>query len=294
MFKGLSLTVSMLLVASVATGCAIGRSPSDSSDGDEPPIGQLLNVNDLRTFALPLDPYIMSGENLSATTRAEHVLIRECVARFGFDYQLPPPPNPAVKGKERRYGISDENQAAVWGYHVPAEPDDSSGYVEPAGDVVAVITGRGRSSYGGQQVPEGGCVAEARRKLAESAPRPANERLADDLAGTSANRTHEHSQVKKATEGWSACMKKAGYEYSDPRKAINDPAFSGDVATPEEINVALADIRCKKESNFINVMATVETAYQKRALERNAAALAIIKENFDARERNAAAILAGQ
>jgi hypothetical protein len=89
-------------------------------------------------------------------------------------------------------------------------------------------------------------------------------------------------------------MKQSGLDYADPMKAIDDPAFRTPTASQREIQVAVADVRCKKATNFVNVMASVETAYQQRAVKTNADALKVIKENIAIRERNAATIPAAQ
>jgi hypothetical protein len=62
--------------------------------------------------------------------------------------------------------------------------------------------------------------------------------------------------------------------------------FAGQEPTVRELLVATADVQCKKESNLINVMASVETAYQQRALERNAEQLATVTQNIELREKN--------
>lgn len=285
------VVVVMPLVATVMTGCMGEQPRSDVSDTTEPAAAQLLNVTDLRTFELPLDPYRINRVNLSNSTKAEQLLVQRCLRRFGFDYQLPGPAAPAVVGAERRYGLADEASARARGYHfVPAAPVKNAELVTEA---KAVLLGEGQSSYGGQLVPEGGCAGEARRKLAEGAPKVENERLGDSLAAESFDRTSNDSRVQKVYGEWSACMRRAGYNYADPMKAVNDPQFVSSTATAREIAVATADVRCKNETNLINTMASIETAYQQRALERNAEALSVIQASITVREKNAAAVLAG-
>jgi hypothetical protein len=298
MRQGWSMAVVAVLVAVFAGGCAVGRrAGDDGSDAQEPATGRMLDVTDLRTFTLPLDPYRFTDANLPKNAKAEPVLIRQCMRGFGLDYEIPAAAAPTVVGAERRYGLADEEAAKVHGYHLPltSQPDrtgPSAKAAQPSAEAMAVLRGEGQSSYGGQRVPDGGCVGQARRKLAEGAPKVHDERLGDELARQSYFRTREDSRVQRANLEWSACMKQAGYDYADPFKAVNDPQFESEVATPREIAVAVVDVRCKKTSNLINVMASVETAYQQRALTRNTRALEVIKENMAARERNAAAVLA--
>jgi hypothetical protein len=280
-------------VGLVIAGCAVDR-PVGGSAAGEPVVGPLLEVTDLRTFTLPLDSFRMTAAGLRDTDRAQRALIQRCLRRFGFGYQLPAPSGQSVVvGDERRYGMADEEAAKARGYHVPDKQDNQS-YQDPPPDVSAVIQGSGQRSHHGVPVPAGGCTGEARRRLAEGTAEGQDEHLPDKLSLANFARTRADSRVRDANGKWSACMRQAGYDYPDPMKAIGDPAFQTPAASQREIGVAVADVRCKKATNFINVIASVETAYQQRAVQANADALAVIKRNLAIRERNAAAILAAQ
>jgi hypothetical protein len=283
---------SLAAVLAVASGCT--QSPErETANQGEPPIGALLVIADLSTFTLPLDPYRQARQNLDATTKAEGVLMRQCLRRFGFE---PPPdraPSAAATGYQQRYGITNGDQAAARGYHGPPRPAEEG----PSADVLspaaqAVMSGDGQRSYAGQQVPEGGCAGEARRKLAEGVPQVEDKNFGSYLASESWERSKVDSRVRAAFVDWSACMKRAGYDYADPFKANDNPEFGDAEPTAGEIAVAVADVRCKKEANVVSIWATVETAYQQRSVEKHGEALAAIRKNFEAQEKNAAAVLA--
>lgn len=281
---------------------ACGSSGAGPGDEGEPQLTSPLVVTDMNTFSLPLDSYRFQPANLSLTRKADSVLVDQCLRRFGFD---PPPPTviptSTGTGNGQLFGIVDEERAKTRGYHGPVQQPEDVAEAErdqerwtPA--MRAVATGQGQSTHGGQAVPEGGCYGEASRELAEGSPAPANEQLGDELSAQAHTRAQQDSRVRKAFTEWSACMNRAGYDYTEPSNANNDPRWWTDrnTSTPDEIAVATADVRCKREVNLISRWATVETAYQKRLLDRNAEALAMIKRSFEARERNAAAVLAGQ
>ena len=277
-------------VGFAVAGCAVDR-PIGGSDTREPPVGPLLDVKDLRTFTLPLDSFRMTPASLRSADQAQRVLVQACLRRFGFGYQLPMPSGqPAAVGYERRYGITDEEAAKVRGYHVPDEQNNQPGK-DPPPEVSAVIQGSGQSSYNGVPVPEGGCAGEARRRLLEGTTNVQDEHLADRLSVEDFGRTRADSRVRDANGKWSVCMKQSGFDYSDPMKAIDDPGFRTPTASQREIGVAVADVRCKKATNFVNLIASVETAYQQRTVKNNADALAVIKKNIAIQESNAAAIL---
>ncbi len=288
----IAAAIASLSVSVSLSGCAIGDSGGGNNgvSGGEPPIRQMLAVDDLRTFSLPLDPYQLTQANQINSSKAQKILVEQCMSRFGFQFQFPPGPNPAVVGYERRYGMSDAKAASERGYHIPPQAELENPDLSPA--AIGVLQGEGQSSYRGQQVPEGGCAQEADERLSAGAPQVSNERLGTNLSMESYDQTLSDSRVQKAFDEWSACMKRDGHDYADPTKAMNDPAFATPAATPREILVATTDVSCKKETNLINIMASVETAYQKRALEANAEALTAVKQKLTTREKNAAAILA--
>jgi hypothetical protein len=294
-FSASYLVAPLLVATAMIAGCSMTDS-KPPADG-EPSIGALLNITDPKTFSRPLDPYRVALENQLNASKAELVLAYRCLRGFGFDRQPPtatenPPPRNAGL-----FGIVDEQMAQVRGYHPAAEPKDrdkerQAGELPPAAR--AVMMGQGQSSYQGKPVPEGGCIGEARRKIAEGAPNIKEPRLADNLAIEAYDRSKQDSRVVKVYAEWSACMKQAGFDYADPWKALNDPAFVTPEPTQKEITVATADARCKSRTNLLNVHATVLTAYEQRAVERNAEALSQIKQSYEIQEKNAAAVLAGQ
>jgi hypothetical protein len=279
--------IASVAIATVAvTGCTTAEQA-----GDREPPAHVQPVPDLTTFRLPLDPYLMNSTNLASSSKAERVLVERCLRRFGLEYRFPVPPSPAVVGAQRRYGLADDASARTRGYHV-AEPPRVDAEPPPAA-VQTVLNGRGQSSVEGQPVPEGGCFGEARRRLVEGAPPVANERLATELAHESFERTGDDSRVRRVYARWSDCMARAGHRYADPFQANDDPEFTAAEPTPRELTVATADVACKKETAVIDVLASVETAYQQRSLRQHATALAAIKANVEQRERTAATVLAG-
>ncbi|MGH3717348.1 MAG: hypothetical protein ACRDRI_00610 [Pseudonocardiaceae bacterium] len=265
----------------------------DKSLDGEPVIGQSLTIADMNMLVLPLDPYRRLSGNLQASTKAEQLLLSHCLKRFGFD--VPPQISPSAQpsGNAQLYGIVDTQSAESRGYHGPTHNVGEQPQADPYSPAAhAVIIGEGQRSYGGQQVPEGGCLGEAERTLAEGAPTVEDPILADRLANESWLRSQQDSRVLKVFAEWSTCMKRAGFDYVNPRKANNDPEFVSGEPTSKEIAVAVADVRCRNQVNLRNVWATVHAAYERRALERHAAALAVMKKNIETREKNAAAVLA--
>jgi hypothetical protein len=86
-------------------------------------------------------------------------------------------------------------------------------------------------------------------------------------------------------------MKRSGYRYATPRDANRNKAFNDGRkhrVTELELGTAVADVRCKREADVVNVWAGVETAYQKLAIAQNRAALTAVRRAVDTRLKNAA------
>ncbi|MFC7531528.1 hypothetical protein [Actinoplanes sp. GCM10030250] len=293
-FRAGALPAVLALAALSLGACAAGEA---ADEGGEPRI-EVVEVGDLRAFALPLDEHKAYGVSRQTVLQANKLLFEKCMKKFGFT----PPADPAadaatpkVQGIERRYGLADAASAKGYGYHLPADVE-SPKPAAPSGETSAayesVAAGEGPRTYGGQPVPEGGCAGETRRRLAEGTPEVPDPRLGDRLRQESFDRAEADSRVQDVFTKWSECMRRSGFDYADPGKAVNDPAFVTDKPTGREITVAVADVACKKEVNLINIRAAVEVAYQKRAYEQNSEALTVLREYWQAHARNAAQVVA--
>ena len=69
-----------------------------------------------------------------------------------------------------------------------------------------------------------------------------------------------------------------GLRYRNPGQAQdrNWPA----TPTPAEITTAVADVRCKTQTNLVNTWLTVEAAYQAALISQNLTALARLQASF--------------
>ncbi|HCT75448.1 MAG TPA: hypothetical protein DGG94_11030 [Micromonosporaceae bacterium] len=255
-----------------------------------------LAAADLENLSLPLDSYIPDGTAISTLERAQSIMFAQCMKRFGFDLSAPEPKLRPAKRNQERYGLADENQAKLTGYR-PAASRPKPPHVAPTDlgpNAEAVAEGTGQRTYQGQSVPNDGCLGEARRKLLDGAPASKNPDLAIGLAGASFEESQQDSRTKKVFLEWRSCMKEAGYDYESPRDPNNDPALAGrQEPSALEIAVATTDVRCKAKVDLISVWASVEAAYQQRAVETKSQELAIVKKQLEIQLRNAANILAG-
>jgi hypothetical protein len=269
---------------------------------DEPDVGVIGEVRSYTDISMPLDAYLVSSEQETTLLRALDLFTAECARRFGVTGL---PMSETAWNRElivgRRYGLIDPADARQWGYNVPPRlagvteaKDEAGGNVwNPTDEEFVVVRGRdrytGESREGvvvdGQSVPAGGCAGEAERRLHEGAP-AVNLRVGEDLRAESYSLAESDSRVRAATDRWSECMRRSGYDYADIW-APNDRAWP-DPVDSEEIATATADVRCKQESNLAGVWLAVETAYQLRIIDERAEELDEVKKAIETRLRNAA------
>jgi hypothetical protein len=252
-----------------------------------------VSVIDPKTFALPLDAYQPTAAERTSIQQAQNLMFVRCMQKFGFTIDVPAARALPFATNEQRYGVTDAQQAATYGYHV-ARPQNVPPAREPALSpaAAAVADGNRTDDYADLRVPDGGCVAEAKRLLSAGAPSVPNEYLAQKLAMESFAQSKADSRVLAKFREWSACMKTAGYTYATPTDANDDVAFRSPDPTAAEIAVAQADVRCKEQVGLISLWAAVETAYQTRAVERNAEALEKLRSLLTIRVANATRLTA--
>ena len=84
-------------------------------------------------------------------------------------------------------------------------------------------------------------------------------------------------------------MAHSGLTYKSPAQAADHNWPS--TPTPAEIAAAVADVRCKTATNFVNTWLTVEAAYQQALISLNLTSLSRLQANFDALLRRAEVLL---
>lgn len=191
----------------------------------------------------------------------------------------------------RLYGLLDLQHAQQMGYHsygtksaIEAKYNDehhSADYY----NVVAAFSGGG--VYQGQRIPEGGCIAQARRAVEGASVDPDLPSKLNFASWTSQN---SDSRVKAGFAAWSKCMSRVGFSYDTPRNANNDDRWSTETASQEEIAVAVADVNCKKETNLVGIRMAVDSSYQRLAIAAHGTKLKELKSSF-ARQLNTANVL---
>jgi hypothetical protein len=273
-----SAVVAAIAVAIVACGM---RDTSAGATRSEPELGVLPRIESYDDVVFPLDSYHLSPERRVALARANDILVRDCMRRYGFDFELPVRTVSPALEKNRIIGLVDADEAARFGYK-PAWFAEYSRRVKKAKskqvrwppEMMGVLYGDGPSKVNGVAVPAGGCNGEARRRLGrDTAGGPGDESFVIRLEWISGQLTRKDSRLEAAFARWRDCMLEAGYDYRDPWQANGDPAFAEEHVSAHEIAVATTDVACRDKHNVNGIWVAVRSAYQHRLIEANAEAL---------------------
>ncbi|MGW6563951.1 hypothetical protein [Streptomyces sp. NPDC054975] len=236
---------------------------------------------------LPLEAYMQTYQDTVTLDEASRKLQQKCMAEYGLSIKLPlagttPPPNDNDANMERRYGLTDRQSAAQYGYGLPealthqvrqkmpeltdVQVQVLTGHSKPTGPAAAAggapVAAPAPESYKGKKIHQGGCSGWAKGKLEQ----PTSDDLAfvSELNGNSFTESMRTTAVKQALADWSLCMKTEGYTAATPFEATEiAPHAEGGTASKEEIAVALAEIDCKEKTDLVAVWFAEESKIQK-------------------------------
>lgn len=289
----------LVVVAVVLAGCA---APAADDGWTTPVVGP--DVPDFTAgSALPFDAFHHDEAQLAAMQAAEVGLLRDCAQRYGVDatysgdYLRPDDLARAMWGG--RPGTLDADHAGRFGYHAsdasPWAPvggfylKDPSNILPPpdaSGDSTALVTFGPAGDEGdagdavpvgadGEPLPPGGCLREVERTI--GGPLVSDTDITAELVELS----FRHPAVVDAVGAWSRCMADAGHPYD----RVQDPgeSFSLALLTPQEVEVALADVGCTEVSRWDDVFYAVLGDYEQQAVDRHRADFVAVQRSQAAR-----------
>ncbi|MFE0178946.1 hypothetical protein ACFWZ2_42240 [Streptomyces sp. NPDC059002] len=215
---------------------------------------------------LPLEPYMLGYPDETDIENAKDRVKADCMKRHGFTFTpspsgLYPPPSYNDVNMERRYGITDPEDARTIGYGIPGDQG------EPPVDEAEEDS---RSAEWDQTFNDV-CIPEANQKVGILHETD----LAAELGDESYEATRQDPNVVKVIKAWALCMKNQGHTVTEPGEANAEFAPTGRTAkaAPAEVETAVADVDCKKQSGLVSTWYTAEVAYQKTQIEENKPAL---------------------
>ncbi|MFD9066963.1 hypothetical protein ACFVZ3_36190 [Kitasatospora purpeofusca] len=267
----------------------------------------MVSPGDISSLRLPIEHYLPTPAQNAEMEHAVWILAERCMERRGFSFAAPPMLSHQRSDGEirKRYGPSDLNEAQQYGYHDSPNPDRNLPKPKPLSDLpepeFLALTGqskkvqeKGKAALPpGAAAPPGGCLSEAQEKSV-SGGHPYSSELARKIDTDSHSASAGGPRGAEIESAWSACMKDRGYRYSTHIEAYSDERW-GRSPTPDslEISVAVADVECKQETNFIGVWYSVESEFQKQQIDQHREQLENDRINLQHKLAVAAGAIAG-
>ncbi|KJY33872.1 hypothetical protein [Streptomyces sp. NRRL S-495] len=299
----LLLTAILTAALALTAGCASGPAGTTAAPPpsttlapmEPPPIGDVPRLSRVDDRTLPIEAYLLSGEQFRQLDAAQGVLVTRCVRGFGLDYSAPTPTAPTTTQTTHRYDPVEISDVSANGYHSPdRDRGKKPGAAPSLSPDVTTVLGAGlgpdgrpapgtAAEYRGKQLPSGGCIADAQRQLAARGGTGRDAEVAMGINYEGFERSRQDPRVLAVFRDWSRCMTERGYSYGTPGDALKDPRW-GATATPsaEEIATATADVECKARVNVVGVWFTVESAYEQELVRLKQPELAAARAGNDA------------
>ncbi|MEU9170174.1 hypothetical protein AB0D34_20615 [Streptomyces sp. NPDC048420] len=199
---------------------------------------------------------------------------------FGLTYRPTKNPAPAV-AQDRRYGITDMDSAARYGYRMP--PQQSVPEARLTEDQIKVLYGKTSPTedstksaglqYQGKEIPDHGCLGSAILSFRKPYEDKAGAEVASRISTESFENSQKTPQVRAVFDKWSSCMKKEGYDYASPMAALATPSFRQGKLSAKEKKTAVADVSCKERTGLLDVWFDAESSIQKEMIKADAQAL---------------------
>jgi hypothetical protein len=231
------------------------------------------------SVVLPLDAYEVA-DNEAVLARAKTALAQQCMRAKGLDLPAslmdqtgPSSPPPSVL-----YGVIDMDSAKTYGYRLPPQQSGAGRQADASHDDITPAIAD--AYFENTRQNKLGCAGEARQKLNTAKVEDADG-FVNDLRQESSVAANGDSRVKAVTAKWSSCMKNAGFDYPDPQAPAHDHGLLGKglptpagaalpPPSPDEIAVAVTDVTCKRQSQYLTTVALVTAAYQKEVIDKQA------------------------
>ena len=264
------------------------------SNAGRPPISlaPIPPAGSAQPVALPLDSYEqVAVQEQQALAAAGDQLTARCMAAAGFSYPVAAQPGAGAANVQSiegaGYGVASLTEAETYGYSQPGPGVPPGSLVALPGFVTeqqkhgaawtSALLGFVPGARAGAR-PRTGCLQAADTALYGSLNGNPNPDPVPGIALQAAQWTQSYPLVVAAERAWSACMARSGFSYRNPGQAEdrNWPA----TPTPAEIATAVADVRCKTQTNLVNTWLTVEAAYQAALISQNLTALARLQTSF--------------
>ncbi|MCM0676613.1 hypothetical protein NCC78_18250 [Micromonospora phytophila] len=299
----------LAVLAATVTGC--GADDAASTGGGAPAATPAAGGE----VVLPIDAYALTTVDVGRLGHARTLLAGDCMRRFGFTFDAQAVEadlrdqvkDVGLHGNLRRYGVTDDAVATRYGYHLAstveapaaatgeARSDHGLGQLTAAKEAVLFGTtadGKALAQVGGQQVPRGGCLGEARTRIAD-AGQLGESAVVSRISAESFQRSLNDPAVTAAIGRWSACMKAQGHSYPSPLEVAATFDLENPTVAAKEVATARADVACKRQVDLVTVWTRFEETYQKSQIEKHAQELQRLKADRAEQLKRVSAVVTG-
>ncbi len=258
------------------SACGSGSGPTGET-ASPPPDG-------IVSYALPLDPYILSPYEAGMGSYVENLLVEQCMNAHGYDWPVPrrdiatmsPSKFTSVSGRALfTVAIAQEN-----GYRLPewlpqdlVDQNRAFGARDVTDQELAVLRP---------------CITDDARSKLPATNDSFNH--AAWLANNALSDAQQSGAVKEAARRWRDCMAPAGIPDLPESPSLMPPDTLASAwglgepdttANADEIRVATADATCRDESGYTQALYEAEWQFQSSALADDADQLARQKASLD-------------
>lgn len=252
------LVAPSLVFTVMLTAC--GGNPSPSDMGISPGHGTALLRSDMESIVYPLDGYSVSTQELNLIERAGSIRIQQCMSKNGQPIDLIGSFKDRTSAAERPYGIWLMLTAEQYGY---GRPEENLG--TPQLETKTVEFNRQWDSCLGEAVPSTSYGADQNA-------------LSVQLAARATAAAKKDPRTVELVQAWKTCLQAQGATFKDnetwsPIEARSD--------TETAIRVAISDVRCKEDMDFVQKMADIEASYQATLISDNEAGLLAQRQKIE-------------
>lgn len=144
----------------------------------------------------------------------------------------------------------------------------------------------------GRHVPYTGCHGEAQLIVNDPGEDWVDPTVIHQLENDAAREADEDERVAAVVADWSACMAERGHAADNPLTVQEDLGLESDVSGSEAIEVAVADVACKAETDLVERWSAVDAEYQEKVISEQADLLERYQKQHEQRLDAARAVLA--
>ncbi|MCI1936170.1 MAG: hypothetical protein LKJ44_02625 [Bifidobacteriaceae bacterium] len=240
-------------------------------------------INDEMKYSSPFDAYFMNADQQQVVQSATDKLTKKCMAKKGYKYQ-PAAFSSSAKNSSWKtiWGPSDPEDAKLNGYTFQYEDDGNNGNDAASSQSTDTASDENKPGYLHALVnqEDTGCDDISRAALGYNAQWFSQISAFEKARMNADANAINDAKVQSAMSQWSACMKKKGLSYDEPRVIVDSYRKKNNERTIDasERTTAVADAECKVSTDFMKTILTTMNAYETRSIKDNQATMDKIKE----------------